>query len=387
VPILPQLLREQEYRVGLLGKVEHSTPHADFEWDQCLGFEALGFGRDPETYGREARAFFADAGTRGQPFFLMANSHDPHRPFFGNDNDAWYDNEDGPTAARPSRVFRPGEVVVPPFLPDLEEVRLEIAEYYSSARRCDDTVGKLLDALDASGQTENTIVVFLSGNGMAVPFAKTNCYLNSTKTPWIVRWPRHVVGGTVNEDDFISGIDLLPTLLDAAGIELPEGVDGRSFLPLLKGEPQAGRDLVFTQLFQTARKLNYPMRCVQNARYGYIYNPWSNGTRAFQNESQHGRTFKAMEAAAEGDEAVARRVELFTHRVLEELYDFAADPAALHNLAGHPDHAEAQAELIAALTAWMEQTADPLHEAFTRRHTPEATAAAMHATAATIGGT
>ena len=109
----------------------------------------------------------------GRPFFLMANSHDPHRPFYGNDKAEWYDELD-PPARPPSRTFEPDEVVIPGFLPDLPEVRLEIAEYYNSVRRCDDTVGRLLDVLDEAGVAENTLVMFLSDNGMAFPFAKTN---------------------------------------------------------------------------------------------------------------------------------------------------------------------------------------------------------------------
>ena len=79
-----------------------------------------------------------------RPFFLMANSHDPHRPFYGNDRQEWYEELD-PPAVPPSRTFDPDEVVIPGFLPDIPEVRLEIAEYYNSVRRCDDTVGRLLD--------------------------------------------------------------------------------------------------------------------------------------------------------------------------------------------------------------------------------------------------
>ena len=88
-------------------------------------------------------------------------------------------------------------------------MRLEIAEYYNSVRRCDDTVGRLLDVLDEMGVAENTLVMFLSDNGMAFPFAKTNCYLNSTRTPWVVRWPAVVQAGRVDAKHFIVG-DRLP---------------------------------------------------------------------------------------------------------------------------------------------------------------------------------
>ena len=96
-------------------------------------------------------------------------------------------------------------------------------------------------ALRESGQAENTLTMFLSDNGMALPFSKTNCYLHSTRTPWIVIWPGKIEPGTVDNRHFISGIDFMPTALDAAGVPQPEGMDGFSFLPILLGQQQAGQ--------------------------------------------------------------------------------------------------------------------------------------------------
>ena len=363
VPILPELLRKGGYCVGLLGKVPHSTPYAEFEWDYVCDAKELGQGRNPQAYAEHTRSFIQDAQQKGQPFFLTANSHDPHRPFVGNDREEWYTDND-PPAVPPSRTFSPEEVIVPGFLPDLPDARLEISEYYASVRRCDDTVGRLLETLEATGAAENTLVMFLSDNGMAFPFAKTNCYLHSTRTPWIARWPGVVEPGGVNRGHFISGIDFLPTVLEAAGLPLPEGVDGASFLQLLRGEPQAGRELVFTQFHQTAGKRNYPMRCVQDRRFGYIFNPWSNGERVFVNESQAGRTMAAMREAATEDEGVAARVEQFLYRVPEELYDFENDPHAYHNLVEDPAYADELRRLREETESWMEQNGDPALDCF-----------------------
>ena len=167
----------------------------------------------------------------------------------------------GDLLVKPSRPFWPSEVPIPGFLPDIPEVRQEIAEYYSSVRRCDDVVGAILDALEASGQAESTLVVFLSDHGMALPFAKTNCYRHSTRTPLIVRWPERVKANTVDQDHFVSSIDFLPTLLEACEVSAPDGMDGQSFLALLHGEPLEGRDRVFTQFHQTSgRRIT---RCAQ----------------------------------------------------------------------------------------------------------------------------
>ncbi len=387
VPALPELLKQGGYRVGILGKVGHSTPHAAFQWNLAYDQPELGFGRSPRLYREHALAFLRGAREARQPFFLMANLHDPHRPFFGNDKREWYEPQaPRPPAALPSRVFEAGEVAVPGFLPDLPDVRREMAEYYSSVRRCDDGVAALLDALRQSGAESDTLVVFLSDNGMAFPFAKTNCYLHSTKTPLLVRFPGATDAGRVDAEHFVSGIDLTPTFLELAGLPCPEGVDGRSFVPLLRGERQPERDRAFTQFHQTAGKGNYPMRCVQTRRWGYIYNAWANGERAFHNESQSGRTFAAMRDAAAGDPAIANRVHLFLHRTAEELYDFAADPHALDNRVTDPACAEELRELRASLEAWMEQTGDPALEAFRHRDSPDARERFLERTKDELGG-
>ena len=155
VPILPALLREGGYTVGILGKSKHSTP-VKFQWDMNFDQMDLGAGRNASVYASKAKKFVEQATNSGKPFFLMANSHDPHRPFFGNDPEKWYAMKAPKTSAlKPSKIFKPEEVVVPGFLPDIPDVRLEIAEYFSSVRRCDDTVGALLKILEETQKTKN----------------------------------------------------------------------------------------------------------------------------------------------------------------------------------------------------------------------------------------
>ncbi len=385
IPILPEVMREANYNVGILGKLGHSTPYGEFEWDMTYDMEDMGYGRNPEVYRQRTREFISGSIESGRPFFLMANSHDPHRPFYGNDNPEWYEEGEYPKASIPSKVFKPEEVVTPGFLPDLPNVRLEISEYYSSVRRCDDTVGTILEELDKAGCADNTIVIFLSDNGMAFPFSKTNCYLNSTRTPWIMRWPEKIAPGAYEQNHFIAGVDLMPTLLDAAGIDLPD-MDGNSFLPLLLGDEQGNREYVYTQFHQTAGKRNYPMRCIQNKQFGYIFNPWSDGLKEFKNESQSGRTMNAMTEAAEDSEDIAARVQLFLYRVPEEFYDFRNDPDALVNLIDYPDYQDEINKLREELENWMLKTGDPALEAFRLRNSREKLDCFLKQMSSDIGG-
>ena len=372
VPTLQESLHEAGYLNGILGKVSHLAPKAKFKWDMARDMGELGQGRDPKLYYKFARAFFQKARNKKQPFFLMANSHDPHRPFHGSLQEQNKFKEKLKDITAPSRVYRDEEINVPGFLPDIPQVRKEIAQYYSSVRRCDDTVGAVLRALRESGLEENTLTMFLSDHGMPLPFAKTNCYLHSTRTPWIVRWPGKIKAGKVDKEHFISGIDFMPTILDAARVKAPGGMDGNSLLPVMLGRKQSGREQVFTQFHQTSGRNRYPMRCVQNKRFGYIFNPWSNGERIFKNESQSGLTFKAMQAAAKTDPEIAGRVKLFQYRVVEEFYDFANDPDALYNLAENPEYKKELDKVRKILLNWMEQTNDPALEALENRNSSEA---------------
>jgi N-sulfoglucosamine sulfohydrolase len=164
----------------------------------------------------------------------------------------------------------------------------------------------------------------------------------------------------------------MPTALDAAGLPEPEGMDGFSFLPVLLGQEQSGREAVFTQFHETSGRNRYPMRAVQNRRFGYIFNPWSDGKRVFRNESQSGLTFKAMQAAAPTDPKIAQRVRLFQYRVLEEFYDFENDPDALHNLIDEPKYRKEIDKMRSELLEWMKRTGDPALNALKERTSPQA---------------
>jgi len=377
VPVLTDSLRDAGYRCGCLGKLTHQAPVERFAWDHALDMEDLHQGRDPVRYAEETRKFIADAQSVGQPFFLMANAHDPHRPFHDSDDErTTFTEAELATLAEPSHVFKAGDWPVPGFLPDLPEIRLEVAEYLSSSRRADDVFAAVLAELDHAGVAGTTLVVFVSDNGMAFPFAKTNCYLHSTKTPWVARWPGHIPAGAVDETHFVEGIDVTPTVLDALDISLPEGLDGRSHLPVLLGGDQHDRDRIVTVFHENAFAAGlraqgkdpwpgqFEMRCVQDRKWGYIWNAWSNGNKAFFNESQFGRTWKAMQTAAEDDTYIAKRTEFFEHRVREELYDFATDPDALVNLIDHDDAAGVIDELREELHHWMLRTGDFLTDRY-----------------------
>lgn len=378
VPTLGEQMRAAGYRNGILGKERHLKPEGKFCMDYVRGEKelssGLGIGRDPARYKAFAGEFFTQARAGGKPFFLMANAHDPHRPFAGSAAEEKNWGADLPEVRR--RINEP-EVTVPGFLPEIADVRKEIAQYYTSVYRCDEVVGAVLEALDESGFREDTVVMFMSDNGMSFPFAKANCYLNSTRTPWIVRWPGKVRAGSVNRRDFISAIDFMPTALEIAGLAQVEGMDGRSFLPLLRGESQAGRESVFTEFHETFAKNRYPMRCVQTARFGYIYNFWPDGRTRMVMDSTGGLSFRAMKEAARENTEIDARVRLFSYRVPEEFYDLERDPDALENLIDDPRYSDEIKKFRGKLEAYMAESGDPALDAFRNREDPGAIARFM----------
>lgn len=203
--------------------------------------------------------FFADRAAafferhKAGPFALVVGFNEPHSPFKFPDD--W--------AGR----YSPDQFKVPPTTPadraampkvfkDLTpaQVRGIQAAYYTSISYVDSKVGRILDALDASGLADNTIVVYLGDNGYMTGqhgrFEKHCFYENAIRIPLIVRWPRGLPSGK-RVDDMVEGIDLLPTLLDLMGIDRPPGVQGRSMADLIRGKPgEEGRSYVFSEYLE-----------------------------------------------------------------------------------------------------------------------------------------
>ena len=365
-PTLPAILNEAGYMCGTVGKP--LSQEEIFRWSVAYRWPGAGdenrWGRDPAVYRIFCKRFFRLAKTAHQPFFLMASSHDPHHPF-GGGRATQAPNE----RAAASRAFRAEEVRLPGLLPDLPGVRGEFAAYCTSVRRLDDMTGVVLEELEKAGLAAETIVVFLSDHGMPFPGAKFNCYPDSVRTPLIIRWGGKVKRGAVDRFHMVSMVDLQPTLLEAAGLE-PMKSDGRSFLPLLRGEGQEGRDAIFAQFYHIHGKDALPMRSVITREAAYVFNPWSNGERAFTRLG--GPAFAAMVKAARSDPALAARINYLKLRRVEEFFDLSKDPNCLRNLIGSDDHRAQIEALSAKLRKWMAETADPALEAFDKRAQPEA---------------
>jgi len=364
VPILQESLKGAGYVNGSIGKTRHLQPVDRFGWDlgpdadnpgEGIWMHHLGNGQDIELYKHYMTEFLQLARQKEQPFWLMLNTHDPHKPFHGDGGDEF----DYPV----SRVYSPEEIEVPGYLPDLPEVREELARYYTSVHRADDIIGAILKILEDEGFLDNTLVMFISDNGSSFPFSKANTYLNSTRTPWIVRWPGKTTPGTTDETHFISGIDYMPSILEAAGLEQVQDMDGASFLALLQGGEQTWRTSVFTEMNTPFSGVSLHMRAVQNKDFGYIWNPFF-GHETVNVEGNDGPSWAAMVRAGKSDPSIQQRVEMCSNRAPEELYHYSTDPDALVNLIADPAYANVLASLRQELGKEMYRTDDFMLEKF-----------------------
>ncbi len=367
------LMKQAGYFVGIRGKASHSTPYSPYAWDADLTV-IDGVNQDiknAHSYYVSTKRGIEQAAAASKPFCLNINISDPHKPFYamGNKDDVVKDSN------VPSRIFTPEEVPIPGFLFDHPDVRLELAHYYSSVRRADDCFAATMKALNESGQRDNTVIVFLSDHGMPLPFAKTALWNHSTRTPWIIHWPGITEPGTIDTNHMISAVDLMPTLCDIIEIAHPKGFDGQSFAPVLRGQTQSNRNMVFKVYNENSGGNRSPIRSVQSKRFGYLFNPWSDGKRVFKTATTGTLTYRAMQKVATTDERIAARLALFQHGVPEEFYDYENDPDALHNLIDDPRFAEKLNEHRAAMRDFMKRSNDPMLTVFDQREDADARSA------------
>ena len=229
-----------------------------------------------------------------------------------------------------------------------------------------------MKALEDSGRQDETLVLFLSDHGMPLPFAKTQLYHHSTRTPLVVHVPGITQPGAIDERHMVSAVDFVPTLTDLLGWRKPGDLDGRSFAPVIQGQTQAGRDFVVKEYNENSGAKRNPMRAIETKDYLYIFNPWSNGNRPMATATNGTQSYKRMKQLAAENSEIAARVELMDHREVEELYHVANDPDCLVNLIDVADYEGVANELRSKLLEHMQQTNDPIAELLPKREDPSA---------------
>ena len=345
----PEVLKKEAgYYIGVVGRSYHldGSAKADDVLSKFLvegGYKTFKDRFDVVETGSDSLAVeqakaFLEGRPKDKPFCLWVNFSDPHH--------VW----NAPASYRPD----PATLKLPAHVPDLPGVREQYADYCAEVNRVDETTGKVLALLERLGLAKDTIVVFGGDNGQALPHGKGSLYDPGCNVPFVVRWPGVVAPGG-DSSALLSGEDLGPTVLDAAGLKPAKGMTGVSFLPILKGAVPKTRDYVFTERgphgsapVQVGMSSGgYDLsRAVRSARYKSIYNctPWIPYQPV---DSAGGSAWKAMQNLnAEGAMAPGMSATYFsTPRPVYEFYDLEKDPAELNNLSGKPEVAEAERTL------------------------------------------
>ncbi|MBM3289093.1 MAG: DUF4976 domain-containing protein, partial [Candidatus Hydrogenedentes bacterium] len=252
----------------------------------------------------------------------------------------------------------PAAIAVPPHLPDVPECKEDLAEYYMSIQRGDTGLVRLIEILKAAGRWDDTLIVFVSDNGMPWPGAKTTLYEPGINLPCVVRDPRNARQGYTCEA-MVSWVDVAPTVLEYCGVaDAPASIQGRSFLGAMREERPAGWDEVFCSHTFHEVTMYYPMRAVRTRTHKLIYNIAHPLAFPFATDLWGSKTWQAT--LARGLTTYGKRsVEVYHHRPRFELYDLEKDPDEIHNLADDPKHAVAFAELKERIREFQKRTKDP----------------------------
>lgn len=352
----PELLQEDGYVAGVTGKGwgpgRTETPGRNLAGQRYKNFRS-----------------FLEQRDDGEPFCFWLGSSDPHRP---------YERGSGRASGMDLQA-----IDLPGCFPDHPTVRGDVADYYFEVQRFDRLVGDALAALQEIGELDNTIVVMTGDHGMPFPRGKSNLYDLGTRVPLAIRWPDKVPGGRT-VDDFVSLTDLAVTFLDAAsGVEPPEGMTGRSLMPILASEKSGRvdpkRDYVLTgkeRHVPSQEEPNmggYPSRAIRTHDFLYIRNfrpeRWPNGTPNYRQaaipgawyaDTDNGPTKSYIIENRDKDATHRKYYELsFGKRPAEELYDLNLDPEQLHNVADDPVYADVKQRLSEKLMDRLQATGDP----------------------------
>ena len=349
----PEMLRKEGgYFVGVLGRSYHLDGSGRGPEASDRVFDEKDMRTFPQRFdfvetsaqnlvAERTNAYF-DQRPKDKPYFLWVNFSDPHHP--------WNTGENPPD---------PAKVRVPGYLPDLPGVRGDLSRYMGEVEHMDQDFQKVLDVVKERAGLENTLVIFMGDNGLAFPSGKGLLHDPGLNVPLLAWWPGVIKPGS-DSRALLSGEDIAPTCLEAAGLKVPERISGVSFLPLLRGAAfTSERTYIFGErgphggaTFDEHAKANSVdySRCVRSRRYKLIYNVTPNMVYT-PVDSTGDAGWQEMVKAHEAKNLATEFEELYftSPRPVYELYDLESDPNELINLYGRKELADTTRELKEAL--------------------------------------
>jgi uncharacterized sulfatase len=292
---------------------------------------------------------------KGAPFFAVFNLTVTHESQIRTPDEVFAKQT---KRLKPEERHDPKFAKIPPYYPDTPVVRNDWARYYDLITAMDYQVGDLLRQLEEDGLADSTIVIFFSDHGRGLPRAKRWLYDSGIHVPLLVRWPGQIKPGTVR-DDLVSFLDLAPTMLSLAGAAVPKHLQGQVFL----GDKMAPERQYIYGVRDRMDERYDRIRCVRDKQFHYIRNlepqlPYAQPI-AYMDQMPTMKEWRRL--AAEGKLQGPQKHFFTDKRPEEELYDVAADPHEVNNLAGSPKHQDVLKRMRAELQRWQKGTKDLGH--------------------------
>lgn len=328
------ILQAKGYTVISFGKVAHGRkdfPGVDFNSPR------------PTEMSENVIAWFKENDVEG-PVCLLVGDRRPHV--------SWTKES----------IYDPAAIALPAYLVDTLETREHWARYLTDITGMDEEMGRI-HKIAQNEFGDNFLFLFTSDHGGQWPRGKWNLYDTGTRIPLIVSWPGHVSKGA-RTNAMVSWVDLVPTLIDVAGANVPEGIDGKSFLRVLNGKAKVHRDRIFTTHTGDGIMNIFPIRSVRIGKYKYIHNLRADAY--FTNHSDRlrkdgaGAFWDSWDEAAKSDPMAAALIRNYYTRDEFELFDLEADPMEYDNLARNPEYRDVMARLQTELAAWTKSQGDEL---------------------------
>ncbi len=329
---LAHTLRPHGYESVLAGIQHIAMDPATIGYDQVLASPS--FRKVPQTRGVRRTDIIESAvrylkGRPKRPFFLDVGFFETHREF----------PQPGPQ--EDPRFCQP-----PAPVPDTPDTRKDMAAYKASARLLDEAYGNILTALESSGLAANTLVICTTDHGVAFPGMKCNLTAHGTGVSLIMRGPSGFSGGKVS-NAMVSQLDLYPTICELLNIEKPQWLQGKSLMPLMRGETAEIHDEIFAEVnYHAAYE---PKRAARTQQFNYIRH-FGERTRPVLPNCDDSPSKDVWLKNGWSDHMVPR----------ELLFDTVFDPNETNNLANDPAYAKALTEMRGRLDSWMQRTNDPL---------------------------
>lgn len=359
---LPAVLRDAGIRSGCVGK-QHFAPLSVYPFAHFDPAETHEGTLSARRLAQGVEQFLRDCGR--QPFYLHVAPTYPHR--YGRGWGLQHHAKEFPAF-----TYDAAAMAVPDFLPDLPEVRQDLAGYYAAVSRYDHCVGAVLDALRRSGRADDTLVIVTSDHGMPFPGAKASSFDSGHRCPLLVSGPGQ--RQTARCPALVNWCDLMPTILEALGVareRWPQALPGRSLVSLLGNGNPTGFDHAFFSHCLHEVTNYYPYRVIRTGRYKFVQHLASELPEPIPQDLFRSPTWSAIRRQRL-DMMGRRPTARFLHRDREELLDVVADPAESRNLIGDPALRATADELRRRLMDFRAATRDPwLEDDFQRGCAPE----------------